>query len=122
MSEVSPAESLVRKTKHPMKSIIKFASISLLSLFALSAIAEDKAVTLTGDGKCAKCALKKTEKCTNAVEVKDGDKTVTYYLKGEASDKFHSQICSSTKKVELTGVVSEADGQKWVTVKTIKAL
>lgn len=105
-----------------MKSILKFASIGLLAAFAWTASAEDKAVTLKGDGKCGKCALKKTEKCQNVVEVKDGDKTVVYFLKGEASDKFHSQICSSTKKVELTGVVSEVEGQKWVTVKTIKAI
>jgi hypothetical protein len=105
-----------------MKTILKFASIALLTAFTFSASAEDKAVTLKGEGKCGKCALKKTEKCQNVVEVKDGEKTVVYYLKGEASDKFHSQICSSTKKVELTGVVSEKDGQKWITVKEIKAI
>lgn len=84
-------------------------------------VALAKEVTLAGEGKCAKCALKNPGKCQNVVQVKDGDKTTTYYLKGEASDKFHKEICSETKKIEVVGEVSEADGKKWVTVTSIKA-
>ena len=41
---------------------------------------DDKKVTIKGDGMCAKCALKETKTCQNAVIVtKDGKKT-TYYL------------------------------------------
>lgn len=99
------------------KSIQLFAAVLALG-FAGSALAKD--VTLKGEGKCAKCALKKAEKCQNVVEVKDGDKTVLYYLKGEASDKFHKEICGAAKKVELTGEVSESEGKKWVRVASIK--
>jgi hypothetical protein len=94
------------------------AAVAVLG-FAGSALAKE--VTLSGEGKCAKCALKKSEKCQNVVDVKEGDKTVTYYLKGDASNKFHKQICGDTKEVEVTGEVSEKDGQKWLTVSAIKA-
>ena len=100
------------------KSLQLVAAIVALG-FAGTAFAKD--VTLTGEGKCAKCALKKADKCQNVVEVKDGDKTTTYYLKGAASDKFHKEICGETKKVEVVGEVSEADGKKWLTVSSIKA-
>ncbi len=37
-------------------------------------------MTITGDGMCAKCALKETKTCQNVViENKDGKKT-TYYI------------------------------------------
>jgi hypothetical protein len=100
------------------KSIQILAAIVALG-FAGTAFAKD--VTLSGEGKCAKCALKKADKCQNVVEVKDGDKTTVYYLKGAASDKFHKEICGDTKKVDVVGEVSEVDGKKWVTVSSIKA-
>ena len=103
-----------------MKNTSKLIAAALLTLgFAATGFAKD--VSVTGEGKCAKCALKKADKCQNVVEVKDGDKVTTYYLKGAASDKFHSQICGETKKVDVTGEVSEADGKKWITVSSIKA-
>jgi hypothetical protein len=100
------------------KSIQLLATIAALGI-AGTAFAKD--VTFSGEGKCAKCALKKADKCQNVVEVKDGDKVTTYYLKGAASDKFHKEICGETKKVDVTGEVSEADGKKWLTVSSIKA-
>ncbi len=100
------------------KSIQLLATIAALGL-ASTAFAKD--ATFSGEGKCAKCALKKADKCQNVVEVKDGDKVTTYYLKGAASDKFHSQICGETKKIDVTGEVSEADGKKWITVSSVKA-
>ncbi len=100
-----------------MKKLIAFSLVAA----ALSLSAAAKEVTLTGEGKCAKCALKKADKCQNVVEVKDGDKKVTYYLSGDASNKFHKEICGETKKVEVTGEVSEKDGQKWLAVSKITA-
>lgn len=100
-----------------MKRLI--TTLSILAAFAVSAAAKE--VTVNGDGKCAKCALKKADKCQNVVEVKEGDKTVTYYLSGDASQKFHKEICGDTKKVEVKGEVSEKDGQKWIAVKSIVA-
>ena len=96
-----------------MKSIIK----SLTVLFAASAmaLAADKEVTLTGEGKCAKCALKKADKCQNVVEVKEGEKTTTYKLTGDVSKGFHGEICSQTKKVKVTGSLDKEHGELAVT-------
>ena len=52
-----------------MKLILAVAAMAALSTAAFA-----KEVTLTGEGKCMKCALKKADKCQNVVEVKDGDK------------------------------------------------
>ena len=72
--------------------------------------------TLTGEGKCAKCALKETEKCQNTVTVKEGNKSVTYYMvENEVSKDFHSNICKGPKKVKATGTVKEVDGKMQLT-------
>src|SRR5882762_4199310 len=72
--------------------------------------------TITGDGKCAMCALKETKDCQNAVQVKEGDKTVTYYLvHNDVSKDFHDNICKGTKKVKATGTVKEVDGKMQLT-------
>ena len=64
-------------------SFILAGAIGLFMLaLAIPALAEDKdkEITITGDAKCGKCALKETDKCQNVIEVeKDGKKT-TYYL------------------------------------------
>jgi RecG-like helicase len=83
----------------------------LTMTFALPARAADEK-TITGEGKCAKCALKETKSCQNAIQVKEGDKTVTYYLAhNDVSKKFHENICQETKKVKATGTVKEVDGK-----------
>jgi len=78
----------------------------------------DNAKTVTGEGKCAKCTLKETDSCQNVVQVKEGDKTVTYYLvRNEVSNKFHdsSSLCKETKKITVTGTVKEVDGKQQLT-------
>ena len=80
----------------------------------------DKPLTITGEGKCGKCALKETEKCQNVVQVeKDGKKT-TYYLVDKADSKiskdFHSNLCQGSKKVTATGECKKVDGKLQVTV------
>ena len=92
------------------------AAIASLA-FTAGAFAKD--VTVTGEGKCAKCALKKADTCQNVVEVKDGDKTTTYYLTGDVSKGFHKNLCSATAKVTVSGAVSEKDGKKEIAVSKI---
>ncbi|KAB2654404.1 MAG: hypothetical protein DVB31_16750 [Verrucomicrobia bacterium] len=103
-----------------MKSLFKFAAVAALSL-GVTAFAKD--ITVSGEAKCAKCALKikGVDKCQNVVEVKKGDKTRLWYLKGEASEKFHKEICGDTKEVVVKGEVSDVDGKKWIAVTEIKA-
>jgi hypothetical protein len=93
-----------------MKLILAVAAMAALSTAAFA-----KEVTLTGEGKCLKCALKKADKCQNVVEVKDGDKTATYKLTGDVSKGFHKEICSETKKIKVTGTLDKEHGELAVT-------
>jgi RecG-like helicase len=87
----------------------------LTMTLAFTARADDEK-TITGEGKCAKCALKETKECQNVVQVKEGDKAVTYYLVHNAvSKKFHENICEETKKVKATGTVKEVEGKMQLT-------
>jgi len=95
------------------------ATLCLLG-FTSSVRAEDKEVTVTGEGKCAKCSLKKADKCQNVIETKVDGKKVTYWLaKNEVSNNFHDNICKETKKVTATGTVKEEDGKKVLTASKI---
>jgi hypothetical protein len=86
--------------------------------FGGSARAEDKKeVKLTGTLVCGKCGLGVTKACSNALQVKDGEKTVTYFLddKGNKED-YHEGVCGDGKiaGVVVTGNVTEKDGKKFV--------
>ena len=76
----------------------------------------DNEKTVTGEGKCAKCTLKETDSCQNVVQVKEGDKTVTYYLvRNDVSKKLHDSLCKESKKITVTGTVKEVDGKQQLT-------
>lgn len=99
------------------------AVAAILSVVSLAVAAEEK--TWTGDAVCAKCALKETKTCQNALMVKEDGKAVTYYLEGEASKKAHQKlgICTASKdapiKVKVTGKAVEKDGKKVIEVSKI---
>lgn len=78
--------------------------------------ADTKEVKLEGEMVCGKCKLKETEACSNVVQVKEGDKTVTYYLMDKgAKEDYHKECCQKTAKVKVTGgKVVEKDGKKWL--------
>ena len=101
----------------------KFSSIvALVGLLAIPAFAAEKEVTITGEGQCAKCALHETEKCQNTIQTEENGKKVTYYLaQNDTSKEFHDNICKKSEKVTATGVVSEKDGKKILTVSKIEA-
>jgi hypothetical protein len=85
--------------------------------------AEDgKEVTVTGEAKCAKCALKETSKCQTVIQAAGEDgKTVTYYLKNnKVAKEFHETVCQEPKKVTATGSVKTVDGKKELTVAKIE--
>ena len=82
--------------------------------------ADDKEVTLKGTITCAKCDLKLSKKCETVIQVKDGDKTVTYYFDPAGHAKYHKPICQEAKKGTVTGTVEEKDGKKVITVKDVK--
>ncbi|MFO0801110.1 MAG: hypothetical protein U0804_26900 [Gemmataceae bacterium] len=71
-----------------------------------------KAKTTTVEGKlvCTKCTLNETDKCAHAVKVKDGEKTLTYYID---SKEFHGAVCPAGNElaVKVTGAAGK-DGDK----------
>ena len=95
----------------------------LVAGLALPATAAEKEVTITGEGKCAKCALKEVDKCQNAIQVEEKGKKekTTYYLAdNKVSKEFHSNICKEAHKVTATGVVTEDHGKKILTPSKIE--
>src|SRR6266480_1830437 len=106
-----------------MKKSLAVAAVMALLFGAatLRSVAADKAVTITGEGKCAKCALKETKECQNVIQTEKGDKKVTYYLvQNDVSEKFHKNICKASKKVKASGTVKEVDGKMELTATKIE--
>ncbi|MBI3877955.1 MAG: hypothetical protein HY300_18670 [Verrucomicrobia bacterium] len=102
---------------------------SLLTVAALacgvatSALAESKGkeITINGKGCCAKCCLKETDSCQNAVTVeKDGKKTTYYLVQNDVSKAFHDNICKGIKPVTVTGTCKKVDGKLEVTASKIE--
>jgi hypothetical protein len=79
---------------------------------------DKKEVTLKGTILCAKCQLKDKDfkKCTTAIQVKDGDKTLIYYFDDKGHDEsYHEEVCGGgTKMGTVVGMVTEKEGRKWI--------
>ena len=94
------------------KSLITLLAITGLAWSLSSSAYAGEEKTLTGEAKCAKCILKQTDSCQNAVQVKENGKTITYLLaKNDVSKKFHENVCTESKKVKVTGTVKEVAGK-----------
>jgi len=97
----------------------KLALVYLVALgFAgLSTSAHADNVTVTGEGACAKCVLKLTTKCQNAITVTkdDGKKEVILLEHNGVSKDFHDTICLNKAKVKAEGTLAEKDGEKVLT-------
>jgi|SRR6186713_1600231 hypothetical protein len=108
------------------KNIVLLTGVAslLILAFANPALADDgKKETITGTGKCGKCALKETDTCQNVIQTEKGGKTTTYYLaKNDKSNEFHGKICKESKKVRATGTVKEVGGKKEMTVSKIEVV
>ncbi len=91
--------------------------VLVLTLQADAKKADDKEVTLKGKIVCTKCTLKETADCGNAIQVKDGDKTVTYYIKDDGkAETYHGKFCTNKGVAgSVTGVVSEDGSKKFIT-------
>jgi RecG-like helicase len=97
------------------KLLLTIATAIFAASLALPSLAADEK-TITGEGKCGKCALKETKSCQNVVQVKEKDKTVTYYITdNDLSKKFHDNLCKETKKVTVTGTVKTVNGKQELT-------
>ncbi len=106
-----------------MKTILTtITALTALGLWAsATARADNHEKTLNGEGLCAKCELKETEKCQTAIRVQDGGKTAVYYAKdNKVAMDFHKNICTTPGKVVATGSVKEADGKHHITLSKIE--
>jgi Family of unknown function (DUF6370) len=105
-------------------AVSSLAGLLFLALAVPSFAAEKgkKEVTITGEAKCAKCALKETDKCQNVIETTkaDGTKVKYYVAKNELANDFHENVCKEPKKVKATGTVKEVDGKKQLTASKIE--
>ena len=108
-----------------MRKLFSVLAVAVFFSGLTVAVAADEK-TFSGDSVCAKCALSETKTCQNVLMVKDGDKTVTYYLEGDASKKAHGAlgICTAKKdapiKIKVTGTVSEKDKKKVLTATKVE--
>lgn len=103
---------------------MKAVSFILVCSLAIAAIApafsaddKGKEVTVKGTILCAMCALKETNKCQTAIQMKEGEKTVTYYFddKGD-KEGHHDPVCGGERKQgSVAGKVTERDGKKYIT-------
>jgi len=99
--------------KKTMVVLTGIAGLLMLTLATPTFADEGKEVTIKGDAKCAKCALKETEKCQTVIQAEEDGKTVTYYLANNKTAKeFHENVCKEAKKATATGTVKEVDGKK----------
>ncbi len=101
---------------------LRVAALTVLALVftAMAAQAADpKPVTLTGTVGCAMCAFKVEKDCRTAIKVTEGGKDVVYLFDDAAHKKYHEPVCKTTKPGKVTGVVSEKDGKKYITVSTV---
>ena len=104
-----------------MKSAFSLFVCPLAVVFLASALwaqdkAKDKEVTLNGTILCAHCALKEGTECKTALQVKEGDKTVTYYFDDKGMDEsYHEPVCGGARKDgTVMGIVREQGGKKYI--------
>jgi hypothetical protein len=105
--------------------MLKYLLTTLLAVGLTTALtikaADEK--TISGEGTCGKCGLKETKACQNVVQVKEGGKTVNYYLvQNDVAKGFHKNVCQATANVKATGTVSEVDGKKQFTASKIEVV
>lgn len=105
-----------------IKSISAIACVLALLASVSLARAVDESKTITGKAKCAKCLLKeKTDVHQTAIQVKNGDKTVTYYLvANDVAKKYDKKVCEKAEKVTATGTVKTVDGKLQLTATKIE--
>jgi hypothetical protein len=101
-----------------MRQLYTLLAVTVIgSSFALAADVK----TITGEGKCGKCALGETKTCQNVIEVEENGKTVKYYLaKNAVADAYHGTVCKATVNTTVTGEVEEKDGKKVVTATKVE--
>ena len=101
-------------------SRIGVALALVLGLMAVSTVSAAEA-TFKGTLSCAKCTLKKADKCQDVLTVTDDKGAATEYwiVKNEAAEKAGHQ-CTKTAPATVTGEVSDKDGKKWIAASKVE--
>jgi hypothetical protein len=97
--------------------------LALTLATAANAADAKKEVTKKGTITCAKCDLGKSSKCAVVVVVKEDGKDVIYWFDAKGHAANHTKgaaVCKQAKPGSVTGVVSEKDGKKIITVKKVE--
>jgi type 1 fimbria pilin len=101
-----------------------FGTLSLIACgLMLTGIARaaDETVTISGEAMCAKCELKLQDKCQTVIQVKEGDKTVSYYVAAnDVAKAFHPEVCRAPADVKATGTIQTVDGKQILTASSIE--
>jgi len=107
-----------------MKTIKSISAIAcaLALLGSISLARADESKTISGEAKCTKCLLKeKPGTHQTAIQVKEGEKTVTYYLvANDVAKKYDKKVCEKAEKVTATGTVKTVDGKLQLTATKIE--
>ncbi len=99
----------------------KLYSLLAVTVICSGVVLAADAITVTGEGKCAKCALKESDKCQNVIQVEEGGKTTNYYLApNKVAKAYHKTVCQATVKTTATGEVTEKGGKKILTATKIE--
>jgi hypothetical protein len=87
-------------------------AVLLALAWATPALAGGKEMTISGEAKCAKCALKEAKKCQTVIQAKEDGKTVTYYLTAnDVAKNFHENVCTEAKMATATGTDKVVNGK-----------
>ena len=66
-------------------------------------------ITVTGKGRCTKCATKESLVCQSVVIVEAGREKAVYYLQENAvTTTFHDKVGAATKAVTVKGTLQRA--------------
>ena len=109
------------RTKAYRFALLVVATVALAGI--ARAADKPKEVTLKGTMQCARCSLHESgvTKCADVLTVKDGDKSVNYYITQDGKSKTASHVCNDSKAdVSVTGVVSEKDGKHHIAATKIE--
>ena len=99
----------------------KLFTLLAATVFCSGVVLAAEVITITGEGKCAKCALKEQDKCQNVIEVEEAGKTVKYYLApNKVAKAYHKTVCTTTVKTTATGEVETKDGKKVLTATKVE--
>ena len=105
--------------RYALALALGFSVVALSNVAGTAQEKDKKGETKTIEGKmvCGKCTLSETKACSNVVQVKEGGKTVNYYISDKGNkEKYHKDVCPGGSEVEVkvTGKIVEKDGKKMI--------